>query len=117
MGKKKTNNERKNNIFPVTPTSDWQDPSVPRGGKKRKVYTSGTAYQRESGRYSTPGLSAQDSASSHGKKKTPNVGAWNRATVKRGEPVPGASRGVGQETIDGFIAGLEKRKKGKGARR
>ena len=102
----------------LTPTSDWVDPASPHGGKKSRVYTSGTMYEQDTGRYQTRGLGGVDTAAKgHGKKKTPNVGAWNRATVKRGEPVPGASRGVGQETVDGFIEGLEKRKKGKGARR
>lgn len=116
---KKTYKTEKDDLLPVTPTSNWKDPSTPKGGKKRNVYTSGTAYQSESGRYSTPGLSVQSSVSSHGKKKTVDVGAWNHKTAKvsRGNAVQEASKGVGQQSIDGFLAGFEKRKKGKGARR
>lgn len=88
-----------------TPTSDWKDPAAPHPGKKRPVHTSGTLYEKETGRYASPGTSGVTEELGHGKKKTPNVGAWNRATVQRGQAVPGASRGVGQPTIDGFVQG------------
>lgn len=102
----------------LTPTSDWVDPATPHGGKKRRVYTSGTMYEQDTGRYQTRGLSGVDTApKGHGKKKVFNTGAWDRAKVYKGAKAQGAQRGVGQETIDGFIEGLYKRKKGKGARR
>lgn len=87
------------------PTSDWKDPATPHPGKKLPVHTSGTMYKQETGRYMSPGMSGATEGLGHGKQKTPNVGAWNRATVQRGQAVPGASRGVGQPTIDGFIQG------------
>lgn len=87
------------------PTSDWIDPAAPHPGKKLPVHTSGTMYEQETGQYMSPGMSGATEGLGHGKKRTPNVGAWNRATVQRGQAVPGASRGVGQPTIDGFIQG------------
>ena len=98
--------------YEIKPTPDWRDPATPKvGGKKRKVYTSGTMYQDETGRYASPGMSGTQSAASHGKKKVVDTGSWNHVTVQRGDSVPGASRGVGQPTIDGFINQLPDDKK------
>ena len=91
-------------IYEIKPTSDWKDPATPHGGKKRRVYTSGTMYQAETGRYASPGMSGTQDAMGHGTKKVVDTGSWNHKTVQRGDvKVPGAQRGVGQETIDGFI--------------
>ena len=69
--------------------------------KKKKVYTSGTMYEKETGRYMTPGMDAMESnnlPSSHKKKAGDGT-----ATVTKGAKVPAARRGVGQETVDGFF--------------
>lgn len=69
--------------------------------RKRKVYTSGTLYEKETGMYRTPGMDAMESKNvpiSHKKK----VGAGN-ATVTKGKKITGAVNGVGQETVDGFM--------------
>ena len=105
---KKQNSKRSDNLGSgelerPRPTSDWIDPATPHGGKRLPVFTSGTLYEKETGRYMSPGTSGVTEELGHGKKKTPNVGAWNRATVQRGQAVPGAFRGVDQPTIDGFI--------------
>ena len=88
---KKTYKTEKNDLIPVTPTSDWKDPAASKPGKKKSVYTSGTMYQQETGRYQSPGLNGTASASlGHGKKKTPNVGAWNSVTVKKNAKLEGS---------------------------
>jgi len=109
MAVKKTT--KRNELLELKPSSDWKDPAAPKvGGKKRPVHTSGTLYQKESGRYNTPGLTeSNDHIISHGKKKVPHTGTWDAVTVKKGTKVKGAQRGVGQETLDGLD--LKKRKR------
>lgn len=80
-------------------------------GKKKKVWTTGTLYEKETGRYqSSPWEESPDYRPIGHKKKT----GTGKATVNRGSEKPkNAQRGVGQPTIDGFIEGLERRKKSK----
>lgn len=109
----KRNNDD-NGLLDLKPSKDFVDPGTPHSGKKRPVYTSGYLYKQETGRDRSPGMSGTLDVKGHGKKKVPDTGAWNRVKVEKGAKAPGAQRGVGQPTIDGFIQGLEKnRKKGK----
>lgn len=105
----------KDDLLGLTPTDDFRDPGKNvSGGKRRRVYTSGTLYEKETGRYSTPGMSGSlDKIYSHGKKATPNTGTWNAVTAAKGTKARGAQRGVGQPSIDGFVDGLEKKRKRK----
>lgn len=73
-----------NTLLPLTPTSDWRDPSTPIKRARRPA--------------------------AHGKRFTGGTmtgPSWMQgpktARVEKGNKVPGAQRGVGQPTIDGFI--------------
>ena len=70
--------------------------------KKKKVYTSGTLYEQEIGRYADPGLYGDFARVNRNTVRKKNI-ADGTATVTKGAKVPAARRGVGQETVDGFI--------------
>jgi hypothetical protein len=69
---------------------------------KKKVYTSGTMYEEETGRYMDAGLAGEMALQNRATARKKKVGTGS-ATVKKGNKVPAARRGVGQETIDGFV--------------
>lgn len=78
---------------------------------RRKIYTSGTLYEKETGNYYSDegmrGIPGADESKAkrpvgHGKK----AATGKAAPILRGAKVAGAQRGVGQPTIDGFINGL-----------
>lgn len=70
---------------------------------KKKVYTSGTMYEEETGRYMDAGLAGEFVRQNRTTARKKKVGPGT-ATVKKGNKVPAARYlGVGQETIDGFI--------------
>lgn len=98
---------RADDLLELTPTEDFKDPGKRvSGGKKQRTYTSGTLYEKEAGQYSTPGMSGSlDKIYSHGKRKNFIAG---KTRVEKGEKVKEAKRGVGQESIDGFISGNPK---------
>lgn len=96
-------------VAELVPTSDYVNPGRDNGFKPGRTYTSGTLYEKEGGRYQTPGMSGSlDSAAlrGHGKKAVPDTGSWNKVRAKKGEKVRGAERGVGQESIDGLIESI-----------
>lgn len=103
----------KDDLLGLTPTDDFRDPGKNvSGGKRRRVYTSGTLYEKETGRYSTPGMSGSlDKIYSHGKKATPNTGTWNAVTAAKGTKARGAQRGVGKETLDGYKPPKKRKKR------
>ena len=103
-------------ILPLTPTPDFDDPGRDRGFKPGRTYKSGTLYEKETGRYETPGMNGsleKPGLRGHAKKTKPDTGSWNRPRVEKGEKVAGASRGVGQPSVDRFIEGLERNRKRK----
>lgn len=100
---------RDNELLQPTPTSDYTDPGAPRGrARKAKIYTSGTLHEKETGNYYSegmldiPGADESKRPLGHGKK----AAAGKADQIQRGAKVPGAQRGVGQPSIDGFINGL-----------
>lgn len=70
--------------------------------KKKRVYTSGTLYEQETGRYADPGLYGDFARVNRNTVRKKNI-ADGTATVTKGAKVPAARRGVGQETVDGFF--------------
>ena len=82
-----------NTLLPLTPTSDWHDPAkathnitrARRPATHKKLYPGGTM--------------------------TGPSWVQGGVRVEKGEKVPGAQRGVGRPTIDGFINGMKTAKK------
>lgn len=69
--------------------------------KKKKVYTSGTLHEQETGRYADPGLYGEFARQNRQTVRKKQIGA-GAASVVKGRKVP-RMNGVGQETVDGFM--------------
>ena len=67
-------------ILPLTPTPDFDDPGRDRGFKPGRTYKSGTLYEKETGRYETPGMNGsleKPGLRGHAKKTKPDTGSWS----------------------------------------
>lgn len=113
MAKAKTRKNTKEWI----PSSDFMYPEESKYPKARgRTYTSGTLNEKLTGKYfsNRPDMSLFDSRPiGHGKALARDA---KTVKVQRGAAVPDARRGVGQETVDGFINNQRKRKKRKTTR-
>lgn len=95
---------RSQTVEAIKPSADYFNPGAARHPAWGPTYTSGTMQQALTGNYYNyrPDTGLSDSRPiGHGK----SWGNGRNALVSIGNAVPGASRGVGQPTIDGLLTG------------
>ena len=103
MKRKDNKKNSDEDLLKLQPSDDYKNPGAPKYNIPHGPrYTSGTYHEKLTGHYSTykPDRSLTNRPISHGKSLPRDIPS---VKVTKGNKVPSAARGVGQETVDGFM--------------
>lgn len=109
MKRKDNKKNSDEDLLKLQPSDDYKNPGAPKYNIPHgPTYTGGTYHEKLTGHYSTykPDKSLTNRPKSHAKSLARDIPS---AKVTKGNKVPSAARGVGQESLDGLNFARQKK--------